>query len=95
MGGWKRTRGLSWRSTLGPRPSAGTAPVTWVNGSAGPSMSPKKNAATAYITSVAQPTSRSSARDRNRQTMAVAYPPRMTPHSRIEPARADHIPVIE
>ena len=70
MGGWKRTSGVSWSRTLGPSPFAGIA-RTWVNGSAGPSIRPKKKAHTTYITRVAQATSWSSARDRNRQTMAV------------------------
>ena len=47
MGGWMRTSGLSWSSVLGPSPLWGTAPETWAKGSAGPSMSPKKKAATA------------------------------------------------
>ena len=73
MGGWNRTSGLSWRSTLGPEPVGRDGPAdTWVNGSAGPSISPKKKAATAYMTRVAQATSWSSARARNRHTMAVA-----------------------
>ncbi len=46
MGGWIRTRGLFWSSELGPGPLAGTAPATCLKGSAGPSISPKKNAAT-------------------------------------------------
>ena len=72
MGGWNRTRGLSWSSTFGPRPLAGIAPVTWVNGSAGPNMRPKKKAQTTYMTRVAQATMASSARARKRQTTAVA-----------------------
>ena len=53
MGGWNATSALSCNSTLGPRPLAGTAPATVRNGSAGPAMSPKKNAATTRVTSVA------------------------------------------
>ena len=71
MGGWNRTSGLSWSRTFGPSPFAGMAPMTWVNGSAGPSIRPKKKAHTTYMTRVAQATSWSSARERNRQTMAV------------------------
>ncbi len=41
-----RTSGLSWSSELGPGPLAGMAPATCRNGSEGPSMSPKKKAAT-------------------------------------------------
>ena len=44
---------------------------------------------------MAQATSWSPDRLRNRHTMAVAYPPSTTPHSRIDPARADHSPVME
>ena len=46
MGGWMRTSGLSWSSELGPGPLVGTAPATCLNGSAGPSIRPKKKAAT-------------------------------------------------
>ena len=90
-----RTRGLFWSRELGPGPLVGMRPATWVKGSAGPSISPKKNAATTYTTRVAQPMSFSSERRRKRQTMAVAYPPRTRPHSRMDPASADHRPVIE
>ena len=46
MGGWMSTSGLSCSSELGPGPLAGMAPTTCWNGSDGPSMSPKKKAAT-------------------------------------------------
>ena len=71
MGGWKSTSGLSWSRTLGPSPSGGMVPDTWANGSAGPSISPKKKAHTTNMTNVAQATSWSSARARKRHTIAV------------------------
>ncbi len=41
-----RTSGLFWSRELGPGPLAGMAPTTCWKGSDGPSMRPKKNAAT-------------------------------------------------
>ncbi len=44
-------------SGFGPGPSVGIAPCTVLKGFAGPSISRKKNAATASITAIAHPTS--------------------------------------
>ena len=48
-----------------------------------------------YMVRVAHPTTGSAASRRYRHTRAVAKTARASPHNRIDPARADHNPVIE
>ena len=69
--GWKAMSGLSCKSGFGPAPSAGTWPTTAANGFAGPAMRPKKKTATQSPIRVAQATSGSEARLRNRCAMAA------------------------
>ncbi len=69
-------------------------PVIVLNGSDGPAIRAKKNAATLKRTSIAQPTSGSEAERLKRTATAPTYPDRIRPQSSIEPARADHMPVI-
>ncbi len=57
-------------------------------------MSPKKKAATAKPTKVAQATSGSVARRRKCQATTTRYPARIRVHSNSEPWSADHIPVM-
>ena len=94
-GGWIATSGLSWSSALGPAPWAGGVPTTRWNGLDGPTISPMKNAETVNITSVAHATTGSRASRRKRHTTAHTKTERMNPHNRIDPASADHRPVIE
>jgi len=58
-------------------------------------MSPKKNAETAWSTTSAQPTTGSAARWRNRHATAAVKSAKTRPQSSIEPASADHSPVME
>ena len=93
--GWKAMRGLSCKSGFGPAPSAGTWPITWANGFAGPAMRAKKKTATHRPIRLDQATIRSDARLRNACVIAARYPDRISAQSRIEPCRADHMPVTE
>ena len=49
------TSGLFCSSAFGPAPELAAPPGTVVNGFAGPSIRPKKNAATSSMTAVAHP----------------------------------------
>ena len=89
------TSGLSCRRALGPAPCSGAVPETVVNGLAGPAIRPKKNADTTYITRVAHRITGSAVCRRYRQTRMPVNRARANPHSRMEPASADHMPVIE
>ena len=57
-------------------------------------MRAKKKAVTNSITAVAQPTTSSLAWVRYRQATAIRKTVSMSPQSRIDPASADHIPVM-
>jgi hypothetical protein len=67
------------------------APATTVKGSAGPSMRPKKKAATTNMVRVAHATSGSLAWSAKRRTTAARKPARTSAHRMIDPSRADHI----
>ncbi len=75
---------------VGPGPSAGTAPATCTNGSAGPTISPKKKATTTSWTPSATTNSGSSRRRRNAQTVATRKPVRTRTQRMIEPSSAAH-----
>src|SRR5581483_9427778 len=87
------TSGLSWSSEFGPRPEV--TPWVVTNGLAGPSMRQKKKADTMKSTRMAQRMTGSGACDRKRQLKMVVKTESASPHSRIDPARADHNPVME
>src|ERR1035441_505553 len=93
--GWKAISGLSCRSGFGREPSTGTRPMTCANGFAGPAMRAKKKTATQSPIRLDHATSGSDARLRNTWVTAARYPARMSAQSRIEPWRADHMPVME
>src|SRR5258708_40358254 len=84
MSGW------FWSSGFGPGPLVGTGPDTPRNGLAGPTINPKKKAATQNITTVAHATTGSSRRCRNLCPTAAMYRVSTMVHRRIEPSGAAH-----
>ena len=79
----------SWSSAFGPGPSVTPLGPTR-NGLAGNAIRRKKKKPTANITAIAQPTSASSRRVRNRHATAAVNPARTSTQSRIEPSSALH-----
>ena len=84
MSGWFCRRGF------GPGPSVGTAPLTRLNGLAGPASRRKKNAAMTRSTTSAHVTRGSLSRVRNQSRVATTYRARISVHRRIEPSSELH-----